>query len=178
MYETPSLPRDGDPPGADMKLCFISYARNSNLDGRLAKFVQRLEKMLPAHLPHGTKPEDIIFFDAQSIENSDEWMTRLADASRLCKVCVCFYSVPYFTSEYSGREVQVFLQRVQSWNQVPANAGRQAKAIIPVIWVPFKDEEVPTGPPAVSVEQRQAARQICLRRALRARLAQVPRRRI
>jgi hypothetical protein len=32
--------------------------------------------------------------------------------------------------------VQVFLQRVQAWSQLPGNAGNQARAIIPVVWVP------------------------------------------
>ncbi|MEO8600951.1 MAG: toll/interleukin-1 receptor domain-containing protein [bacterium] len=117
-----------------MKLCFISYARNSNLDGRLTKFVEKLQQQLPGHLPHGTKPADVVFFDVMGIENGDEWMLRLAEATRRCRVCVCFYSPPYFTSEYSGREVQVFLQRVHDWKTT--NPGRDVQAIIPVIWRP------------------------------------------
>jgi hypothetical protein len=118
------------------KLCFISYARNSNLDGRLTRFVDKLQKQIPGHLPHGTKAEDVIFFDVRNIENGADWMQRLADAARQCKVCICFYSPPYFTSEYSGREVQVFLQRLHAWSQLPGNAGAQARAIVPVVWVP------------------------------------------
>jgi hypothetical protein len=119
-----------------MKLCFISYARNSNLDGRLGRFVEKLRKQLPGYLPHGTKPDELIFFDVKNIENGDDWMGRLAEETRTCKLCLCFYSPPYFTSEYSGREVQVFLQRVKEWNNLPGNALTQARAIIPVVWVP------------------------------------------
>lgn len=121
-----------------MALCFISYARANNLDGRLARFVQKLEKELPGHLPHGTDPKDVVFFDALSIESGDEWMARLADAARRCKVCVCFYSLPFFTSRYSGREVQVFLERVKAWSHQAGAAGGQAVAIIPVIWLPHR----------------------------------------
>ena len=79
-----------------------------------------------------------MFFDVMNIETGEQWMKRLADATRLCKVCVCFYSPPYFTSEYSGREVQVFLERIQAWSRSPGNAGNQSRAIIPVIWVPHE----------------------------------------
>lgn len=120
-----------------MSLCFISYARNSNLDGHLGKFVDKLKKQLPGHLPHGVNTTDIVFFDRTSIETSDRWMNVLAEATRSCSVCVCFYSLPYFTSEYGGREVHVFLERIRAWEQQPANTGMQARAIIPVLWVPY-----------------------------------------
>ena len=119
-----------------MELCFISYARSTNLDGRLSKFVEKLRQQLPARLPKSIDKKDVAFFDVSSIENGDEWMTRLSDATRKCKVCLCFYSPPYFTSEYSGREVQVFLERVRQWEQNSGNTNATARAIIPVLWIP------------------------------------------
>ncbi len=119
-----------------MELCFISYARNNNLDGHLKKFVEKLKAQLPGHLPHGTQESDVAFFDESSISTGQDWMDRLSSATRNCRVCICFYSLPYFTSEYSGREVQVFLERIRRWEQQPGNAGIVDKGIIPVIWIP------------------------------------------
>ncbi len=121
-----------------MELCFISYARNNNLDKRLTRFVEALKNQVLQHMPHGTRHEDVAFFDVQAIDTGEKWMKHLADATRHCKVCVCFYSKPYFTSEYCGREVTVFLNRLRAWERLPAAAGQSSRALIPVIWIPEK----------------------------------------
>ena len=125
----------------DAKLCFISYARANNRDRRLQKFIEKLGEQLLGHLPSGTRLDDLTFFDVRDIESGDQWMERLSDAARHSKICICFYSKPYFTSEYGGREVKVFLLRFKKWQEDASNAGKEAKAIIPVIWIP---EKVPT----------------------------------
>lgn len=143
-----------------MRSCFISYARNNNADGRLGRLVPALEAHLLNYLPNGTRREDLSFLDVKSIDSGDQWMERLADATRTCKVCVCFYSMPYFTSEYCGREVAVFLQRLQAWRQLPGAQASPVRALIPVIWTkedvpavlqPFQDAQ--GGYPAQYLEE-------------------------
>jgi hypothetical protein len=123
-----------------MDLCFVSYARNNNHDGRLTRFVEALKKQLLQHLPNNTARDRIAFFDVQAIDTGEQWMQRLAEAARTCKVCVCFYSKPYFTSEYCGREVSVFMQRLRAWEKLAGAAGDKSHGLIPVLWIP---EQVP-----------------------------------
>lgn len=119
-----------------MKLCFISYARNNNLDNRLGRFVEQLSIQILNHRP--ARIDEVAFFDVSSISTGQEWMQCLSEQVRTCKVCVCFYSPPYFSSEYCGREVSVFLERIAAWKKLPQAAGKLHSGLIPVIWVPDK----------------------------------------
>jgi len=70
-----------------------------------------------------------------------EWPTGLLDAMATSQVLVYLLSADYIQSDYCGKELQVFLERVESFRR--ANPGVAPRFIIPVIWVPIVASTLP-----------------------------------
>lgn len=84
------------------------------------------------------------FFDEISIGLGEQWTQDLAEALRTAKVLVCFYSRSFFNSEFCGKEVQVFLSRVQEYRR-SSGLATHPPVIIPVLWE--RPEKLPKIPP-------------------------------
>ncbi|MBC7924782.1 MAG: toll/interleukin-1 receptor domain-containing protein [Bryobacteraceae bacterium] len=110
---------------------FLSYAR-ANQSPQLDKFQKRLRKEI---LDKTDVPEDqILFFDTTEIKTGVEWRKALADSLRTSKCLVCLCTPRYQSSQYCGKEVQVFLLRRQHFMNAEPNQGRKASLIYPVLW--------------------------------------------
>jgi hypothetical protein len=116
------------------QLFFTSYA-HINRDGVLERFVKRLREEVLQRGPGGLKPEDVVFFDSEGIQTGEQWVKKLSAAVSECKVCVAICSPAYITSEFCGKEIQVFLSRLKEWETAAGNAGVPKRTIIPIIWV-------------------------------------------
>src|SRR5205823_4839771 len=80
------------------------------------------------------------FFDTSSIGLGEVWPDSLVDALSTCKVMLAVCSMPYFGSEPCGREFQVFLDRMRSYQR---ETGRRPALLLPIMWVPLKEYEMP-----------------------------------
>lgn len=125
------------------QLFFTSYA-HQNRDKVLEKFVERLRdevlqrgarKVLQRDRQDPIKPEDVVFFDSEGIQTGEEWVKKLSAAVTQCKVCVAICSPDYVDSEFCGKEIRVFLERLREWEGRAENAGAPGRPIVPVIWV-------------------------------------------
>src|SRR5262249_22805999 len=120
---------------------FVSYARADTeyapYREAMDKFVNALSACVAAKL--GAHNEGICFFDTSSIEAGTVWSVKLADALRSCKVGIALYSPSYFTSQWCGKEFQVFLDRAGAAADQVEIAG-----VVPVLWMPCT-----TLPPSV-----------------------------
>lgn len=113
-------------------LFFFSYARANTKRAADSDLVKRFREALEGEVEQllGNVTEEICFFDTTDIEVGAEWPTSLSDSLRTSRVAVCLYSPHYFTSQWCGKELQVFLDRAA------AAAGPPPTALIPVIWTP------------------------------------------
>ncbi|WP_418959950.1 TIR-like protein FxsC [Streptomyces tritici] len=87
---------------------------------------------LPAGTPAG-------FLDRE-IGAGERWTERLGEVLATCRVFVPLYSPRYFASETCGREWYAFTQRT-IYEQ--AKRDRSVQAVVPALWVPVPDEQVP-----------------------------------
>jgi hypothetical protein len=72
----------------------------------------------------------------QGIETGEAWVEKLSEAVPHCKACVAIFTPAFFESEFCGKEIQIFLERLADWRGKLENAGKAPGAIIPVIWIP------------------------------------------
>lgn len=129
------------------KIVFISYA-HLNRDEFLERFVRDLAKEVLMKFAT-TPPGEVAFYDAQRIETGDYWRDKLAAELLGCKACVAVCSPAFAASHFCGKELNVFLDRVNAW-KVNAAAGQDARSpVFPVIWIatavppalkPFQDK--------------------------------------
>jgi FxsC-like protein len=119
---------------------FLSYSRRDALESGKKEniwFVKFRDDLIrdvarEAKLPTSVPPEDVGFYDRDAIKTGDHWSETLAAALQCSNVMVCLYSPNYFTSEYCGKEFEVFSGRVAALEK---KAGaRQTGHIIPVHW--------------------------------------------
>jgi hypothetical protein len=110
---------------------FISYAR-VNRTRYVEKFVRELSQQVVDKT--GANPNDVAFFDKNSIATGQDWARLLGDALRTSKVIVCICTPHYLSSEFCGKELKVFLLRRENWLQRPENAARKAGIVFPIIW--------------------------------------------
>jgi hypothetical protein len=115
----------------------LSYARldakrivkgNEEPDPTFEAFVEQLNQTVTQLTGEGPG------FVDRNIEIGKEWRDDIADALATAKTMVCLYSPSYFKSENCGKEMQVFLERRQSY--IRANVGKKPANIIPVAWHP------------------------------------------
>ena len=144
----------GDRPGdgyasaaADDAPCFfLSYAHGSRRDESSHDpdvWIARLYDALCEHvrlladLPPGGKPG---FMDRE-LQQGHEWPWRLSNALATCRVFVPLYSRRYFGSEHCGREWFAFHRR--ALNQAAASGAGRVDAIVPALWLPIRDGQLP-----------------------------------
>lgn len=115
------------------KIVFISYAHVTR-DEYLERFVRELAHEVLINLENA-EADDVAFYDAQRIETGEYWRERLAAELVGCKACVAVCSPAFAASPFCGKELQVFLDRVNAWRAGQA-AGHNARSpVFPVIWI-------------------------------------------
>jgi TIR domain len=114
-------------------LFFFSYARANTKRTADSDLVRTFREALEGDVEQllGNSADEICFFDGSDIEAGAEWPITLADALRTSRVALCLYSPHYFNSRWSGKELQVFLDRAANAPGPPAPTP-----LIPVIWTP------------------------------------------
>lgn len=119
---------------------FFSYTRGNN-DPYLKKFFDDLSEEvrtlrgLPADAEVG-------FFDQHDLELGEDWDAGLVAALQGAKVMVAIASPGYWKSEYCGKEWALFRARVM---QAAGAGGKTPPLLKPVVWVPFKIDELPAA---------------------------------
>jgi len=83
---------------------------------------------------------DTGFMDS-SLRPGNEWISELLSNLGTCQSFVALLSMPYYTSEWCGREWHSFSQRRVS----PSEESGHVTGIIPVIWAPFPADRVPAA---------------------------------
>jgi hypothetical protein len=116
------------------QLFFTSYS-HINRDRFLERFIEQLRSEVLQRGPGGLRAEEIAFFDSEGIQTGEEWVRKLAAAVSECKVCVAVCTPAFTNSEFCGKEINVFIERLRKWEQIPGNAGTVGRSILPVIWV-------------------------------------------
>lgn len=131
---------------------FLSYARRDAVGNPyLKRFHDQLatEVGRVAGLPSSVGAEDIGFLDVEGIEPGHQWPDTLARALQGSRTMLCLYSRAYFSSEYCGREVQVFRDRLAA-HAAAHPADPVPPLMIPVLW----SRPEPTAvPPALASTQ-------------------------
>jgi len=115
-------------------LFFSSYAHANNRCVYLKRFIEQLRLEI-SQLCTGIDLNEIGFFDVDGIQTGEDWIKRLSSVVCSCKVCVAICSPHFFESEFCGKEIAVFLKRLQMWQSLEGNADGTGKAIIPVLWI-------------------------------------------
>lgn len=114
---------------------YCSYSR-IDIDPYLRKFFTDLQTEIRLRLGLSTD-ENIGFFDADKIEPGDAWPIDVAEALRSSRSMICLLSPSYVQSEWCGRELQVFRQRM-------ALQSDSSPLIFPLLWFPL-GERVPSA---------------------------------
>jgi FxsC-like protein len=119
---------------------FFSYTRGNN-DPYLKKFFDDLSEEVRTlrGLPAGA---EVGFFDQHDLELGDDWDRALVDALQGAKVMVAIASPGYWKSEYCGKEWAMFRARLM---QAAGVGGKPAPLLKPIVWVPFKIDELPAA---------------------------------
>jgi hypothetical protein len=121
------MPND---PSEHPPLYFVSFAgadrRDAKLRPRMDEFLGDLAaRVAVSYPPPGY--DNITFFSDRSIDVGHLWSADLEVALAKSMVGVCLYSNPFFTSQWCGKEFQVFRERA---------APGTATGIIPLLWLP------------------------------------------
>jgi FxsC-like protein len=117
---------------------FFSYTRGNN-DPYLKRFFDDLSEEVRTlrGLPAGA---EVGFFDQRDLELGEDWDAGLVDALQGAKVMVAIASPGYWKSEYCGKEWALFRARL---SQAAGVGGRPAPLLKPIVWVPFKIDDLP-----------------------------------
>lgn len=83
--------------------------------------------------------EKVCFVDQNGIKLGDVWNETLAEAIGTAQVLVCLVSPHYLNSEWCGRELQLFLDRLKA---EPTGDGRVPR-IFPLIWELIPGRKLP-----------------------------------
>ncbi|MFO0817727.1 MAG: toll/interleukin-1 receptor domain-containing protein [Pirellulales bacterium] len=111
---------------------FASYAR---LDGgrEFKRFANQLREVLRRVTGHQDLNK-VCFVDQRDIKLGDEWDVELANAVCGASTIVCLVSPTYLRSPWCGRELRVFLDRIEEWRKQPENRGKSARFVFPIQW--------------------------------------------
>ena len=96
-------------------------------------------------LPRHARPG---FMDRE-LRVGQEWPRRISEALAACRVFVPLYTPRYFTSLSCASEWYLFQAR-QSAHEL--TAGSRSEAIIPVLWLPMPDTELPAAAQALQFD--------------------------
>jgi FxsC-like protein len=111
---------------------FFSYSWKNR--GRpLQRFFNDLASEVRNHV--GGELDAIAFRDRVSMKAGSEWPEGLLDAVKTSQVLVYLLSIDYIQSDYCGKELQAFLERIRSFKAANPN-GPFPLFLQPVIWVP------------------------------------------
>ena len=135
-------------------LFFLSYAHSQvstrnmgearERNWRFTQFFRDLSENLAELVsrPTGSDPGymDLGYMD-QSISDGERWSPELQKAIGTCQVFVALLSPVYFGRPFCGLEWHAFSQR-RVLSYTPAETITQT-AILPVIWAPVRDQDVP-----------------------------------
>jgi FxsC-like protein len=119
---------------------FLSYAREDDSDKLLTKFFNELS--LEISLLAGTS-DAVGFQDSANIPTGANWSQEIRRALISSRVLVCLFSPTYFNRDFCGKELQVFLDRLELYKQSHPPSAVLPRAILPVIWIPQPPEGLP-----------------------------------
>lgn len=130
-------------------LFFLSYAHSQlfkrnmgearERNWRFTQFFRDLSEDL-AELVSRPTGSDPGYMD-RSISESERWTSELLKAIGICQIFVALLSPVYFGSSWCGLEWHAFSRRrVLSYTQEETS---NQTAIVPVIWAPVRDQDVP-----------------------------------
>ena len=119
---------------------FLSYSWKNR--GRpLQRFFEDLAEAVRKLV--GGAVEDIAFRDRVTMTAGTEWPAGLLEAMETSQVLVYLLSADYIQSAYCGKELRVFLERVDLFQRT--NPGIKPHFIQPVIWAPVLAPALPRG---------------------------------
>lgn len=119
---------------------FVSYARADNRDGGIEALVRTIQEEY-ARFFDGKELR--CFFDAQSIENGEDWRNRLYSALKQSRMMICMLSENYLASEWCRREWR-------AWCDIEMNRGWLSRMLCPIYYV-----EVPNASRRLEDFERQ-----------------------
>lgn len=118
---------------------FLSYARSNN-DAYLLEFFEALSEQI--RLIRGLpKAQAVGFIDQREEQLGDDWDSSIVEALQTSNVLLALASPGYFKSGYGLKEWALFEERCRA----AAPSGKSLPLVKPLIWVPFKAADVPTG---------------------------------
>jgi FxsC-like protein len=118
---------------------FLSYSWKNG--GRpLKRFFEDLAEAVRKLV--GGPVEDIAFRDRVTMIAGTEWPAGLLEALTTSQVMVYLLSADYIQSDFCGKELQVFLERAETFRK--ANPGVARIFVQPVIWVPIMASTLPS----------------------------------
>jgi hypothetical protein len=88
------------------------------------------------------------FFDTTSIQLSVDFENSIIEALLTCRALVCMYSPAYFASEYCGKEVEIFLTRLEKYVLALSAGTNWPPLVMPVLLYP--PYELPAIPPVLA----------------------------
>jgi FxsC-like protein len=127
---------------------FLSYAHSKGLgpqdrferDALVHRFEEDLSHAVLARAGH---PDAVVTGRSDAhIPLGGRWRDRLADALANCRSFVALYCAEYFESQACGMEWTAFADRI---NRDYVRYNRQREAFIPVLWLPVRDESMPSS---------------------------------
>src|SRR2546423_3788424 len=93
---------------------FLSYARLDR-DGDhhkcINKFYEDLQERVRLKVPSADQPG---FYDGENIQQGDDWPSALVKGLMDTRMIICMYSPSYFSSDYCGRELEIFTRRLMA----------------------------------------------------------------
>lgn len=98
----------------------------------------------PTELPVG-------FMDESGIRLGEDWREAVANALATCRVLVPLYSPRYFTRPQCGFEWHAFNRRMLDHR---ARHGSDATPIVPALWTPVAEQQIPEAVRHVQVDFR------------------------
>ncbi len=120
---------------------FLSYARSKlHREGRNDpdRWVNKFYQDLCDDVAQVTGSAHPGFMDRE-MPAGTEWPVQLSNALATCRVFVALYSPGYFHSDYCGKEWAAFTRRIE----MHAAGGSAPPLIIPALWTPVDDDELP-----------------------------------
>ncbi|HXI23274.1 MAG TPA: FxsC protein [Pyrinomonadaceae bacterium] len=116
---------------------FLSYARLDR-DGDhhkcINKFYEDLQERVRLKIPSADQPG---FYDGENIQQGDDWPSALVKALMDTRLIICMYSPSYFSSDYCGRELEIFTRRLMA--HANAETDKWPPLILPIMLDPPAD---------------------------------------
>jgi hypothetical protein len=110
---------------------FISHA-SEDWDEYTEAFIAELTRRLQGSL--GVPADEVCFVDKPDLSPGGQWEADLFDQANGARVLICLISPRYFTREWCGKELEVFLRRVDLLRKSAAHPTPHDLHIIPVVW--------------------------------------------